>query len=325
MTIGRRFSARLLAGSALCTVLGMVLGAGLPAVAAAETTYERLLNSSAEPQNWLMRMGNYSNWNHSTLSEINRNNVANLKVKFMFSLGDPTRPARRRSISRRSSRTASCMWATSFTSIGSSTSVNGKPKVVWKHDAKVQGGGKSAHSVALLGNNLYFNTGSDNANPRLVALDKNSGEVVFEVSTNIPEVVPNQGSSSAPLAVKDKIMIGGNRGENGRGYVAAYTADTGKLLWQVPGRARPGDQPAPRPGPIQRTIPRPAAAAMWTEPSFDPETNLAYFGTANPVHMFDPQGRPGRQSLHQLDHRARCRYRKAEVALPDRAQRGLGL
>ena len=32
---------------------------------------------------------------------------------------------------------------------------------------------------------------------------------------------------------------------------------------------------------------------MWTEPSFDPETNLAYFGTGNPVHMFDPQGRPG--------------------------------
>jgi glucose dehydrogenase len=57
-------------------------------------TYERLLNASAEPQNWLMRMGNYSNWNHSTLSEINRNNVANLKVKFMFSLGDPTRPAK---------------------------------------------------------------------------------------------------------------------------------------------------------------------------------------------------------------------------------------
>jgi alcohol dehydrogenase (cytochrome c) len=32
---------------------------------------------------------------------------------------------------------------------------------------------------------------------------------------------------------------------------------------------------------------------VWTEPSFDSETNLAFFGTGNPVHMFDPQGRPG--------------------------------
>src|SRR3954467_7518027 len=85
MTIGRRFSARLLAGSALCMVVG------LPALAA-EVTYERLLHASAEPQNWLMRMGNYGNWNNSTLSQINRGNVANLKVKFMASLGDPGPP-----------------------------------------------------------------------------------------------------------------------------------------------------------------------------------------------------------------------------------------
>ena len=54
----------------------------------------------------------------------------------------------------------------------------------------------------------------------LVALDKNSGEVVFETSTNIPEA-PNQGSVSAPLAVKDKIIIGtAGKNETGRGFVA---------------------------------------------------------------------------------------------------------
>src|ERR1700731_4457849 len=79
--------AALLAG----TALGCLSLAALPA-AAAEVTYQRLLNASAEPQNWLMRMGNYSNWNHSALNQINRGNVANLKVKFMASLGDPPRP-----------------------------------------------------------------------------------------------------------------------------------------------------------------------------------------------------------------------------------------
>src|SRR6266568_4817834 len=286
MTIGRRFSARLLAGSAFCALIGT----SIPALAA-ETTYERLLNSSAEPQNWLMRMGNYSNWNHSTLSEINRNNVANLKVKFMFSLGDPTRPAK-------ATQYFTPIVEDGFMYVGNQYHQywkldvrDGKPKVVWKHDAKVSAGGKSAHSIALLGNNLYYNVGSDNANPRLVALDKNSGEVVFEASTNIPEA-PNQGSSSAPLPIKDKIIIGtSGRNETGRGVVAAYSADAGKLLWKfmvVPDPGQPGSESWADP----RTI-KFGGGGVWTEPSFDPETNLAFFGSGNPVHMFDPQGRPG--------------------------------
>ena len=81
---GRKFGlAGLLATTCLC-------GSAL----AAETTYQRLLNSSSEPQNWLMRMGNYKNWNNSSLNQINRSNVANLKVKFMASLADPTRPTK---------------------------------------------------------------------------------------------------------------------------------------------------------------------------------------------------------------------------------------
>jgi glucose dehydrogenase len=61
---------------------------------AAETTYQRLLNARAEPQNWLMRMGSYGNWNHSALTQIDKTNVANLKVKFMAALSDPNRPSK---------------------------------------------------------------------------------------------------------------------------------------------------------------------------------------------------------------------------------------
>jgi glucose dehydrogenase len=80
--------ARVLAGTAVASCLGL---AAVPAPAA-EVTYQRLINASSEPQNWLMRMGNYANWNHSALNTINRGNVVNLKVKFMASLGDPSRP-----------------------------------------------------------------------------------------------------------------------------------------------------------------------------------------------------------------------------------------
>jgi len=287
MTIRGYRSARLgLAGLVASTTLAFCFSA-----LAAETTYQGLLNASAAPQNWLMRMGNYSNWNNSALAQINRGNVANLKVKFMFSLGDPGRPTK-------ATQYFTPLVEDGFMYVGNQWHQywkldvrDGNAKPVWKFDAKVQGGGKSAHSVALLGNNMYFNTGNDSPNPRLVAVDKNSGEVVFDVSTNIPEA-PDQGHSSAPLAVKDKIIIGSSgRNESGRGYVAAYAADTGKLLWKFLVVPEPG-QPGSETWVDKRTIAF-GGGGIWTEPSYDPETNLAYFGTGNPVHMFDPQGRPG--------------------------------
>jgi len=78
-----------LAGSVAGAVFALCCSAS-----AAETTYQRLVNARAEPQNWLMRMGSYGNWNHSGLDQINKSNVANLKVKFMASLSDPNRPSK---------------------------------------------------------------------------------------------------------------------------------------------------------------------------------------------------------------------------------------
>jgi hypothetical protein len=102
--------------------------------------------------------------------------------------------------------------------------------------------------------NMYINTGRDSPNPRLIALDKNSGEVVFDVSTAI-DGRAGLGHSAAPLAVKDKILIGSTgRNESGRGYVTAFAADTGKFLWRfsvVPEPGQPGSETWADP----RTIP----------------------------------------------------------------------
>jgi alcohol dehydrogenase (cytochrome c) len=271
-------------------VASLLIGVSHAALAA-ETTYQRLLNARAEPQNWLMRMGSYDNWNYSTLDKINKGNVANLKVKFMAAISDPNRPSK-------GNQYFTPLVEDGFLYVGNQYQQywkfdvrDEKPKIVWKYDAKVQGGGQSLHSVALLGNNLYINTGRDSPNPRLIALDKNSGQVAFDVSTAI-DGRAGTGHSAAPLAVKDKILIGSTgRDESGRGYVSAYSADTGKFLWRFSVVPEPGE-----PGSETWVDPRTIAfggGGVWTEPSFDPETNLAYFGTGNPVHMFDPQGRPG--------------------------------
>src|SRR5580692_3719497 len=52
----------------------------------AQVTYERLLKADAEPQNWLTYSGSYKSWRYSTLDQINRANVANLKVAWVHQM-----------------------------------------------------------------------------------------------------------------------------------------------------------------------------------------------------------------------------------------------
>ena len=54
---------------------------------AQEVTTQRLVNADKEPRNWLLPYGTYDARNHSSLREINRTNVARLRVQFMHSVG----------------------------------------------------------------------------------------------------------------------------------------------------------------------------------------------------------------------------------------------
>ena len=67
-------------------LIGVVVVAAAASVGfgamAADTTPERLRNAANEPQNWLMNLGSYNGWHYSKLSQINKSNVGNLRVKF---------------------------------------------------------------------------------------------------------------------------------------------------------------------------------------------------------------------------------------------------
>ena len=48
---------------------------------------DRLLNAQNEPQNWLMMNGDYGSTRYSKLSQINRENVKNLRMVWALALG----------------------------------------------------------------------------------------------------------------------------------------------------------------------------------------------------------------------------------------------
>ena len=140
--------------------------------------------------------------------------------------------------------------------------------------------------VALYGDNVYFAS----ADCVLVALDARTGKEVW--TAKVEDYKKAYYMSLAPLIVDGKVILGASGGELGvRGFVAAIDAESGKELWKtytVPGRA----SPAARLGRTAATTTKRGGGAIWITGTYDPETNLTYWGTGNAGPWFGDQ-RPG--------------------------------
>jgi glucose dehydrogenase len=86
--------------------------------------------------------------------------------------------------------------------------------------------GPNNRGVAVYGDHVYLGT----LDAKLVALDAKTGKKIWEQQVGDPEL--GYSETMAPTAVNGKILIGTNGGEYGiRGFVKAYDAKDGKLLW----------------------------------------------------------------------------------------------
>src|SRR6202158_246879 len=139
--------------------------------------------------------------------------------------------------------------------------------------------------VALWHSHVYMET--DNAH--LLCLDARSGHLLWDVAYATGN--KNYGATSAPLVVKDKVLVGTSGGDDGvRGFVAAFDAETGKLAWRfwtIPGPGEFGS--ASWPGELYKR----GGGTTWMPGTYDPELNTIYWGTSNPSPDFDGAVRPG--------------------------------
>ena len=257
-----------------------------PPAFAADVTPERLLNPDREPQNWLMNHRTYDGQRFSPLARINKDNVKGLRLAYAVPLGglggnewNEATPLVENGILY-----ITDSWGVLYKIDGTSGDVG---RVVWRMDPKQEKQG--TNRGAAFSGNLVISPANWPA--RIVATDKETGKVVWE--TNMVFGQAETRITAAPLAVKDKIIVGASGGDSGvRDWIAALDAKTGNLLWRkftIPAPGEPGSETWKGANNAWQT----GGGAVWVTGTYDPDTNQTIWGTGNPVPMFDPFYRPG--------------------------------
>jgi alcohol dehydrogenase (cytochrome c) len=266
-------------------LLCSVIATSVPAIAA-DVTPERLVNADKEPHNWLMNHRTYDGQRYSPLDRINKTNVKGLKLAYAVPLGGGAGEefTVATPLVEDGFLYTTDSWGVLYKIDVTSGQVG---RIVWRMDPKQER--QLRNRGAALWGNLVI-TGAGISPARIIATDKDSGKVVWE--TSFPDT-PDVTFTSAPLAIKDKIIIGAANGDQGvRDWMAGLDAKTGKLLWRkftIPGPGEPGHETWKGNTNAWQT----GGGAIWVTGTYDPTTNQTIWGTGNPVPMFDPFHRPG--------------------------------
>src|SRR5262245_41097402 len=203
---------------------------------AAQVSSARLAGAAQDAKNWLIYSGNYSSTRYSQLAQITPANVKNLELKWMYQ------------------GAAVGAWQTTPLVVDGIMYLTQRPNDVVALDAKTGRVfwiyrhtlsptllvccGANNRGLAMLGDTLYMGT----LDAYLVAIDAKSGRPLWK--TQVADAKGGYSLTHAPLAVKDKIVVGVGGGEYGiRGFVAAYDAKSGKEAWRfytIPGPGEAG-------------------------------------------------------------------------------------
>jgi len=249
----------------------------------AQVSYERIRQAESEPGNWLTYSGNYSAQRYSRLNQINSTNVRRLQPLWVYQ-------ARETGGFESSPLVVDGVMYVSEPASGVTAldTLTGRP--LWKFNRNLPKGvrgccGEVNRGVAILGDMVYVGT----FDAHLIALDMQSGSVRWDVE--VADFKLGHSITGAPLAIKDKIVIGIAGGEYGvRGFVDAYDAKTGKRAWRfwtVPSAGEPGSETWA--GDSAKT----GAATTWVTGAYDPEQNLVFWGTGNPGPDWNGDNRAG--------------------------------
>lgn len=216
-----------------------------------------------DPEDWLMIRRDYHAHSYSPLNGITRDNVADLRLEWMWQMNDGA------------SEPAPIVYDGVIYLINPSNviqALDGRTgDLIWE-TATGPDDGQDMRNIALHGTNVIQVT----TDSRVVALDARTGEQVWE--TRIQE---GNANSSGPIVADGKVIAGlGSCAQYGepRCFISAHDADTGEPLWRFNTIAHAGEPGGNTWGDLDDIFRK--GGETWITGSYDPELNLTYWGTA---------------------------------------------
>jgi alcohol dehydrogenase (cytochrome c) len=251
---------------------------------AIQVTSERLRAAGTRGDEWLTYSNSYNGWRHTALAEITPANVAQLRMRWtrQFDISDPAIEATPLVIDG-----VMFIAADAGHILALDVRTGG---VIWDYKRPVPPDlpleyGLVNRGLAAYGRTLFFGS----VDGYLVAINANDGTVAWQ--TLVAKSSEGYSLSGAPLVVNRSVIIGVSGGEFSiRGFLAAYDASTGQLQWRfdtIPGPGEAGHET------WENDAWRTGGGGTWVTGSYDPATDLLYWGVGNPAPAFLGEARPG--------------------------------
>ena len=250
---------------------------------AIEVSNQRLLAAGTNPDEWLMYSGSYNGWRHSPSAEITPANIARLNMRWVaqFDVNNPNIEA-----------TPLVIDGTIFTTLdaGHVIALDAKTgATIWEYKRPIPSGlpieFRVNRGLAAGGGTLFFCS----LEGFLVAINANDGKVIWQTLVANPSA--GYSITLAPLVVNRSVVVGVSGGEFGaRGFLAAYDVSTGQQQWRfntIPGPGEAGHET------WENDAWKSGGGGTWITGSYDPSTDLIYWGVGNPSPGFSGDVRPG--------------------------------
>jgi alcohol dehydrogenase (cytochrome c) len=273
----------LLSISIACAAVAPTTQAGESTVTATVPVEEQDLLLEPVGANWPSYNGDYTGRRYSSLREITVANASQLKAAWVFHPGNSQNLEVTPIVIR------GVMYITASNHVFALDARTGR--TLWHYQRAVSEGllddaaTHKSRGVAVWHDSVYAET--DDAH--LLCLDARSGGLRWDVQ--YADKRKQYGATSAPLVVKDSVIVGTSGGDSGvRGFIAAYDAASGKLKWRfwtIPGPGEFGSSSWP--GDLYLH----GGATTWMPGTYDPELNLLYWTTSNAAPDYVGDARPG--------------------------------
>ena len=257
--------------AAACLLAAVVSAPAVPGAAQSGgfVPVTQAMQANPDPADWLHISRTYNQHRFSPLNQINKGNVAQLRMA--WSRGLPAGVQESTPIVYRGVMYVMAPGA----SVQALDATNGD--LIWEYERKypqgVQARSARSKSMGIYEDMIYFGA----PDGFLVALDAQTGRLRWETKVDDGQI------TAGGLLVADGKVISNRTCQPGRRehcFIAAHDARTGKEVWKFYTTAAPGEPGGDTWGNIP--VDQRAAGAWGLPGSYDPVRKVVYWGVANP-------------------------------------------